>query len=442
MVTKRQPIKRRTGKRNALVKRASNDALTYEHPRLAHEVEVHHIELELQNRALREAQLTLEESRARYAELYDYAPVGHVTLDRAGLIKELNLAAAMVLGAARRDLVDRPLRVLVSSDSRAAFDAHLRAVFVARHPASVELALRGADGVGRIVELVSVPPREEPGSPGGAAPTFHSAMIDVSQRKRDELGREELLRREHEGRLVAETMNKVKQDFLAVVSHELRSPLAPMLMWVRALRTGAMSEAVRKRAIDAIDSCLSLQVAMIDDLIDVARGERGMLSIELHRMDIQPVVQAAVEAMAPAAAMKQIEVALDLDPGPTWIVGDPRRLQQVVANLLSNAITFTAEAGHIAVTLEQRAPEVVLRVRDDGEGIDPARMGAIFEAFPARSPDAPRHHVGLGLGLAIVRQLVNQHGGRVVAESAGPGRGSCFTVTLPLLDLVSERPRS
>jgi PAS domain S-box-containing protein len=434
MATKRQPVKHHAGKSRPLVKAASNDALAYDHHRLANELEVHQIEHELQSRALRDEGLALEVSRARYAELYDYAPVGHVTLDRDGLIKELNLAAAAALGAARRELVDRPLRVLLTSKSRPAFDAHLRAVFRARHAASVELAIRSADGEARTIELVSVPPRAAPGSLGGDVAVFHSAMIDVSQRKRDERRREELeemLRREHEGRLVAETMNRVKQDFLAVVSHELRSPLGPMLMWVRALRAGGLSEALRKRAIDAIDSCLNLQVAMIDDLIDVARSERGTLRIELGRMDLRPVVEGAVEAMAPAAAMKQIEVTLAVGAGPVWIVGEPRRLHQIVANLLTNAITFTPEAGHVALALAEREAEVVLTVRDDGEGIEPARMSAIFEAFPSPEAGAPRHHVGLGVGLAIVHQLVRQHGGRVVAESAGAGRGTCFTVTLP-----------
>jgi PAS domain S-box-containing protein len=434
----REPITRRTKKRGAVASPASNDSLHYEHMRKVHELEVHQIELELQNRALREAQATLEDSSARYAELYNYAPVGHITLDDEGKIKELNLASAALLGMNRRSVVNRPLRVLVEVGSRAALDRHLRDVFWVKHPVRVELELAGGDGDSTAVELVSVPSPPAASAAYGSARVFHSTMTDISQRKREERGREELFEREHEARLVAETMNRIKRDFLAVVSHELRSPLAPMAMWVRALRAGGMNETLRARAIDAIETCLNLEVAMIDDLIDVAVGQRSALTVELRPMELRSVVAATIEATAPAAAAKQIEIAVDFDGAPAWVHGDPKRLQQVVANLLTNAIAFTPEAGHIVITLAERGPEVLLAVRDDGEGIDPARLASIFEPLHLRSDGRPRHHIGLGLGLAIVRQLVGQHGGRVSADSPGPGRGSCFTVTLPRLETAPE----
>jgi PAS domain S-box-containing protein len=415
-------------------------AVLQEHRRLVHELEVHQIELELQNRALREAQGLLEESRARYAELYDYAPIGHVTLDRSGVIRELNLTCAALLGKERRFLHEHPLRSLLAPHSRRALDAHLRACFKSSHPLNVELAIPLPDGDFRIVDLVSVPPMPHaPAAGDERARTFHSAMIDVSERKRDERRQVELLKREREARVLAESVNRIKQEFLAVVSHELRTPLAPMMMWVKALRAGGISDSLRARAIEALDTCLKVEAAMIDDLVDVARGQNGKLRIERRSMDMQSVVGAALEALAPSAAAKHIELTLEVDPTPAWVAGDPTRLQQVVGNLLSNAIKFTAEAGHVALSLRTRGTDVILTVRDDGEGIDPANLDGIFEPFRQQDNSTPRRHGGLGLGLTIVRQLVAQHDGHVAAASAGPGRGACFTVTLPCLDESTRR---
>ena len=443
---KRRPAKRRPAKRRPAKRRPAKgapaaaarpagelpEAVLHEHRRLVHELEVHQIELELQNRALREAQGLLEESRARYAELYDYAPIGHVTLDRSGIIRDLNLQCAALLGKERRFLQGHPLRQLLAPHSRRDLDAHVRASFKSPRALNVELGIPLADGALRIVDLVSVPPPPHARvADDERSRTFHSAMIDVSERKRDEQRQSELLQREREARVLAESVNRIKQEFLAVVSHELRTPLAPMMMWVKALRAGGISDTLRARAIEALDTCLTVEAAMIDDLVDVARGQNGKLRIERRPIDMQSVVGAAVEALAPSAAAKQIEVTLEVDPSPAWVAGDPTRLQQVVANLLSNAIKFTPEAGHVALTLRRRGKDVVLVMSDDGEGIEPALLDGIFEPFRQHDNTTPRRHGGLGLGLTIVRQLVEQHDGQVVATSAGTGRGAQFTVTLP-----------
>jgi PAS domain S-box-containing protein len=388
--------------------------MSFEHDRLAHELEVHRLELEVQNGALRDAQIVLEESRARYAELYDYAPVGHLTLDRAGVVRELNIAAAALLGDERGAIAGRPLRLYVTAKSRRALDAHLLASLKSRRPISVALELRRRDADGHPVELLTVPPPVHTRSAVKDVPVLHAAMIDISKHGTN-----------------GDSMHQVKQDFLAVVSHELCSPLAPMVMWVEALRAGAMSEALRNRAIDALDTCLALQVAMINDLIDVARGQQGALRIEFEKTDLALAVRAAAEAFSPSASAKKIELTLDVARSPFWVEGDSIRLQQVVANLLSNAIRFTREAGQVVLALHARGANAVLTVRDEGEGIDPAHLPHIFEPFHGRAPLVPPYSGGLGLGLAIVHELVTRHGGSVTAESAGRGRGSCFTVTLP-----------
>jgi signal transduction histidine kinase/ActR/RegA family two-component response regulator len=333
-----------------------------------------------------------------------------------------------LLGKERGFVRGRSLRTLVAPQSRSRLDAHVRACFESDRPLSVELMVPLAGGEFRAIELVSVPPRPVAGE---VFPIFHSVMIDVSARKRNDERREQQLQDEREARVLAEGVNRAKEAFLAVVSHELRTPLIPMMMWIRALRAGGMNDALRRRAIEAIDECLAAEVAMIDDLVDVARGRHGKLRVERSPLDLQPIVGAAVEAIAASAAAKQIELKLEVDAAAAWVVGDSVRLRQIVGNLLSNAVKFTREAGHVAVSLHGRGDDIVLTVRDDGEGIDAELLNYVFEPFHQYDLGTARRHGGLGLGLAIVRQLVEQHDGRVTAESAGRGRGSCFIVALP-----------
>jgi signal transduction histidine kinase len=233
--------------------------------------------------------------------------------------------------------------------------------------------------------------------------------------------------------LVAETASRVKREFLTLVSHELRSPLAPMLLWVRALRAGAVSDALRARAIDALEACINVELAMIDDLIDAASGQNGTLRIDPRPIDLRPAVEAAVAAMAPLFAAKLSALSFEPAVEPLWIRGDSTRIRQVVSKLLSNALDSTRKGGNVTVSLHGDDAEVVLVVRDDGEGIDPRRIDEAFEPFATPDATTPHRHAGLHLGLTIVRQLVGQHGGKVIAETAGVGRGSCFTVTLPRL---------
>jgi PAS domain S-box-containing protein len=381
---------------------------TVEHRRIIHELRVRQVELEAQNDALHEAQAVLEQSRARYAELYDAAPVGHVTLDEAGVIREVNLAAAGLLGEERLRLHGRPLRGLLMPASRKAFDAHLRGCAANHEPAKLEVTVRLPDGGARTVELVTIVASHH--SYAGAT-LFHTAIL--------------------------ERTTSVREEFLAVVSHELRTPLNPMKLWTKALRSGGASDALRARAVDALDACLAIQVAMIDDLIDVARGQRRQLRVELKELDVRPVIAAVIDALAPSAAAKQIALSLELDREPALVSGDAMRLQQVASNLLLNAFKFTREAGHVDVTVHRRDAHVVLTVRDDGEGIEPAEVERIFDPFKQIDRRFVGRDGGLGLGLAIVRQLVLLHGGSVGVDSAGRGRGATFTVRLPALAGVS-----
>ncbi|HVU51735.1 MAG TPA: HAMP domain-containing sensor histidine kinase [Polyangia bacterium] len=408
---------------------ASNEALVFELRRTVQELELHQLELELQNRSLREEQLALEESRARYADLYDNAPTGHLTLDRFGVVTELNLATAALLRTERRSIVGSPLRLFLAPGSRRALDVHLKQAFVGRRPSSVELAIARADETPRMVELLTVPSRREGARAPEAAAVLHAAMIDVSERDRAVRKRDEPSPREP-GAAVAETANRLEQQLLGVVSHELRSPLAPMLLWARALRSADLAEDLRARALDAIESCIDLQTRMIDDLIDLARSERGELRLERQRLDLRAVVQAAVDLLAPAAAAKELDLTVETAAEPLWVVGDPTRLGQVVSSLLSNALTATPALGRIALSVRAGDGEAVLVLRHDGYG--GPRFADLFEPpGQAREPATPRSFARLDLGSSLARRLVAQHGGTITAESAGAGGGSSFTVTLP-----------
>jgi PAS domain S-box-containing protein len=427
----RKGAARAGGAGKAARKRGTNDAFAPDQSRAVHELELHQLELETQNRALREWHHALEESRARYADIYDHSPVGHLTLDAGGFVRELNLATAALLEKERRVVVDRPLRVFVTPESRDRLDVHLRAVRAAQRPTTVELSVVRADRSLRTVEVISAPPPEA-GVAGQAEGTFYSAMIDVSARRSDVQLRDEILKTEHEARVQAERLNHVKQEFLSLVSHELRSPLSPMRMWVRALRAGGAADTLRQRAVDALDTCITVQAAMIDDLIDVARGQLGTLRVERRPVDLRSVVSAAVETFAPLAAAKHILLGLRVDPGPLVVSGDETRLRQILTNLLSNAISFTGEAGEVTVTLRRRGDQVELEIHDDGRGMDERQLARIFEPLEVGDGPLSMTRGGLGLGLAVVRHLVERHDGKVVAESLGAGRGSRFVVTLPI----------
>ena len=229
--------------------------------------------------------------------------------------------------------------------------------------------------------------------------------------------------------------NRAKDEFLAVMSHELRTPLMPILSWSLLLREGHLDAPARERALSAIERNAKLQERIVEDLLDVSRAITGKLRLNVRPLALDPVIQAAIDSVRPAAEAKGI--LLEAGPGPEMgpISGDPERLQQVVWNLLSNAIKFTPRGGRVAVRLACVGEHVRLAVSDNGAGIEPAVLPRLFERFWQADSSTTRAQGGLGLGLAVVRHLVELHGGTVRAESEGEGRGATFTVTLPLLPL-------
>jgi len=233
-------------------------------------------------------------------------------------------------------------------------------------------------------------------------------------------------------RLLAETANRMKDDFLATISHELRSPLNSILGWVTLLREGGLSSEATSSALQTVERSARTQNRIISDLLDVSRIINGQLRLNIRTVEPAPIIEAGVEAMRPAADAKGIQVNMTLDPTAGAITGDPDRLQQVVWNLVSNAIKFTPRGGVVEVGLHRLGSLVEFAVRDTGAGIKPEFIPFVFDRFRQADSSSTRKQGGLGLGLAIVRHLVELHGGTVHAESEGAGKGAAFIVRIPL----------
>jgi PAS domain S-box-containing protein len=261
---------------------------------------------------------------------------------------------------------------------------------------------------------------------------------DITDRKRSEAEQERLLDKEQRGREKAEAASRAKDEFLAIVSHELRAPLNAMLGWAHILKSTRVDEATMSHAIDIIERSARTQSRLIEDLLDTARIVRGQLRLDIKPVDLTSVIEAAVEVLQPAAEAKAIDIQLALNVGREVITGDADRLQQIVWNLLSNAIKFTPSGGRVAVRLQRADPHVRLTVSDTGKGISPEYLPLIFDRFHQVDNSSTRRTTGLGLGLSLVRQLVELHGGTVYAESSGEAKGATFTVNLPLRAVLPQ----
>ena len=241
-----------------------------------------------------------------------------------------------------------------------------------------------------------------------------------------------LLMREEEARADAEAANRLKDEFLATVSHELRTPLNSILGWAQLMRIGTLDDEASTRALATIERNTKSLAQIIDDLLDVSRIISGKLRLDVAPIELEPVVAAALDTIRPAADAKNIQLQVSLDPSVGAISGDPNRLQQVVWNLLTNAIKFTPRGGHVEVRLEPVESSARITVTDSGEGISEDFLPYIFDRFRQADSTFTRSHSGLGLGLAIVRHLVEMHGGVVSAESQGRGKGATFAVSFPI----------
>ncbi len=301
-----------------------------------------------------------------------------------------------------------------------------------------EQRLRRRDGELRWHLLRVVPERDERGAVTG----WIATATDIDYQKHVEEERATLLVREQEARAQAENANRTKDEFLAVVSHELRTPLTAMLGWTRMLRRPNLGKDKLEHGLEVVERSARAEAQIVDDVLDVSRIIGAKLRIRRRPMDLSLAVRAAADVVRPAAEAKGVELRLELPEGATPFVGDPERLQQIVWNLLSNAVKFTPGTGTVRVELSRLGPHVEIAVADTGIGIAPQFLRHVFDRFRQADSSTTRAQGGLGLGLAIVRHLVEAHGGTVRAESEGEGRGARLTVQLPVENAPVLPPQS
>ena len=266
-----------------------------------------------------------------------------------------------------------------------------------------------------------------------------SLEIEVKERRLVEDRLRFALAGEQIARAEAETANRLKDEFLATVSHEIRTPLNAIIGWSHLLRSGRLDPATIARAVETIDRNAKVQAQLIEDILDVSRVITGKLRLRDEPVDIASVINAAIDSVQLAIESKDLNLEITLDPSARHTTGDAGRLQQVIWNLLSNAIKFTPSGGHVQVSVKRANSHMQIRVSDTGQGISPDFLPFIFDRFRQADGTTTRNHGGLGLGLAIVRHLVELHGGSIKAESGGGAQGSTFTITLPLAPKSTTR---
>lgn len=402
-----------------------------------------------QNQELLEAHVALEIERQRYQELFEFAPDGYLITDIQGKIQEANYAASLLLKVSQKHLIGKPLTVFVPEAQRRAFRSELNRLHQVGRLQEWVTQLQPRDAIPFDAALTVTTVSDQTGAIVG----LRWLVRDISERKQLEEVRlraalaemanqtleaeiSQKKRLEKELRQQAESLsraNTLKDEFLAVVSHELRSPLNAILGWAQILRSRQLDETIVSRALETIERNARSQVKLIEDLLDISRIVRGKLPLNIRPVNLVSVIRVTLDSVQLAVTAKNIEIRTVLDESASLVSGDADRLQQIIWNLLSNAIKYTPKEGQIEVRLERISANAVITVSDTGQGIDPEFLPYVFDRFRQAERATTRHHGGLGLGLAIVRQLVEMHGGTVEANSPGEGQGATFTVQLPLM---------
>jgi len=410
-------------------------------------------EMHVQLEELSVAHTRVHAERDRYRELFDAAPDAYFVTDRVGVIRDVNAAGATMLGIEPRFLLGKPLTALVdAADTRLLRDA--MSALRGRASAGLELRLkpRTSDARWHSVKGVNV----EQGSAilwiardvqehhdASAALSSASQALDVATRQREleraNRDRAELLERERHLRVRLEEEHVAKDRFLSVLSHDLRAPLNAVLGWTQLLRREKLDESARDRGLATIERNARAQLRLLEELLDLSRLARGGAQLERFPVELRELVQRPIEGVAAEAGERKVEVRVALGEEALLVAGDRRRLEQVVSNLLSNALKFTPPGGRVTLTLDHDGTTARLEVADTGRGIAPDLLPRVFDAFHDASTDYGTSSEGLGLGLYVVRQVVTMHGGEVVAESPGIGLGSRFVATLPLAGASKAR---
>lgn len=377
-----------------------------------------------------QTQSRMRVSELRYRRLFEAARDGILILDAVTLkITDVNPFMTELLGYSHAEFLGKELwEIGLFSDKEASQEAfkELQRTGYLRYE---DLPLQDTNGKLRDVEFVSNVYEED------IHQVIQCNIRDITDRKRAEKERTLLLAAAQSARAEADLANGVKDEFLATLSHELRTPLTSILGWSHLLTGGKLDKQQTARAIETIARNARAQGRLIDELLDISRITTGKLCLDLRAVKLAPLIQAVVDDVRPAADARSInlEAAFDSNLGP--ILGDPDRLQQIVWNLLTNAIKFTPKGGDVHVRLERNDSHALITVNDSGQGIATEHLPHIFERFRQADSSNTRSNSGLGLGLSIVRQLVELHRGMVTAESSGENAGATFIVMLPVPSL-------
>ncbi len=368
-----------------------------------------------------------------YREIFAHSKEAIAIIDPEGFYLQQNGAHFTLLGYSDNDLEGNTPAIYLEENTFQEIFKQLAAA----GDYSGEHVCRTNSGDERIIDLSLFTMRSGLGEPQ----CYVSIMRDITARKKTEEKLAQLLVRERMARGDAEKANRLKDEFLATLSHELRTPLNAVIGWSRILKAGRLDNESSVHAIEVIERNAWAQKQIIEDILDVSRVITGKLQLHLGPVDLVSVVNAALDAVRPALEVKDIKIETQFHEGLKIIAGDADRLQQVVWNLLSNASKFTPTGGVISVQISQDETYAEIEVRDTGPGIAAEFLPHVFERFRQADGSTTRTHGGLGLGLAIVRHLVELHGGLIGAENASSGTGAIFTVRLPLPSTAQWDPK-
>ncbi len=373
----------------------------------------------------KQAQEALRESQAQLANVIGSAMDAVITVDQDQRIGIFNSAAEKMFGCATAEAIGQPIDRFIPEHRE-----HIRSFGETRVTKRSMGALGALSGVRANGEEFPIEASISQIELEGRK-LYTLILRDITGRKRAEEEREQLLAREHEARAEAEIANRIKDEFLATLSHELRTPLTAILGWLSIMRSQPLDTKTTEHAIETIERNARIQAQLIEDLVDVSRIVGGKLNLDMQLVNLLPVIEAAIEVVRPAAEAKGVALRVKHDPSAGMVSGDAARLQQVVWNLLSNAVKFTSQGGSVEVLLGRADGSAEIVVRDTGIGIAPEFLPHVFERFRQAESPLTRSQRGLGLGLAIVRHLVELHGGSASAKSPGENQGATFTIRLP-----------
>jgi len=379
-----------------------------------------------------------EHARFRLAAIVESSDDAIISKTLDGIVTSWNAGAARLFGYSAEEMIGQPILKLIPEELWSEEHDILSKLRQGERIDHYETRRLAKDGSWVEVSLTVSPIRDITGAIVGAS----KIARDIGALRRAVADRESLLLSERNARAEAERLSHLKDEFLATLSHELRTPLTTIMGWANLLRRRSnIGPAELKAAVETIHRNAQAQAQIIDDLLDMSRIISGKIRLQSEAIDLRDLVQVAVDGIRPAAATKNISVSVVMDDSADLVAGDAARLQQVLWNLLTNALKFTPANGSIRVTLQRAGGGMEIHVKDSGVGIHQSFLPHVFERFRQADGSTTREHGGLGLGLSIVRNLVELHGGSVAVHSEGPGAGATFSVRLPLLQSAAWSPR-